>query len=217
MLPPASPLSSLAHATPNHQWAHTSACWATCRRAWPRRRSTRSPGRGASTAPSSSASCSTAQARRLSHADKEFVCVHAWCRADLSTPLLPPALSKRVADDLGVEFEQQAAKERELGLPVTVSAAATPSAKAAQELTFVRFVVAPLFTTLASIVPALSHLLPLLDATLCSWEQARAQNRRSGHVCCFLHDTCEHRFWGCPPRPWAPQTIGGASCGVTHA
>lgn len=91
--------------------------------------------------------------------------------ADLSTPLLPPELSRRVAESLSLEFSSQADMERAMGLPVSVVAAASPEAKAAQEISFVRFVVAPLFLTLTAVVPRLGHLLSLLDANLCSWER----------------------------------------------
>ncbi len=56
--------------------------------------------------------------------------------ADLSCPLLPPALSQRVAGDLSREFAAQADRERAAGQPVTVMEAATELAKAKMEAGF---------------------------------------------------------------------------------
>lgn len=50
--------------------------------------------------------------------------------ADLCNPLLPPALSQRIADDLGREFSAQATLERRAGLPVTVMLADGDASKA---------------------------------------------------------------------------------------
>jgi hypothetical protein len=56
--------------------------------------------------------------------------------ADLSCPLLPPALSQRIAGDLSREFAAQAALERAAGMPVTVMEATTALAKAKMEIGF---------------------------------------------------------------------------------
>jgi cAMP-specific phosphodiesterase 4 len=57
--------------------------------------------------------------------------------ADLCNPLLPPAVSQRIAGALGTEFEAQAARERAAGLPVTVMLASDRASKAKQELGFI--------------------------------------------------------------------------------
>lgn len=57
--------------------------------------------------------------------------------ADLCNPLLPPAVSHRIARDLSREFEEQARRERAAGLPVTVMLAASPAALAKAELGFI--------------------------------------------------------------------------------
>jgi len=53
--------------------------------------------------------------------------------ADLCNPLLPPAMSRRIAERLGVEFEGQAAMERAADLQVTVMLAPEPAKKADME------------------------------------------------------------------------------------
>lgn len=53
--------------------------------------------------------------------------------ADLCNPLLPPSMSRRIAESLGVEFDRQAAREREQGLQVTVMLANNELKKADME------------------------------------------------------------------------------------
>jgi hypothetical protein len=59
--------------------------------------------------------------------------------ADLCNPLFPPAMSRRIADELAVEFSRQAELERAAGLPVTVMVAGDDTAKAKLELGFIDY------------------------------------------------------------------------------
>jgi hypothetical protein len=56
--------------------------------------------------------------------------------ADLCCPLLPPALSRRIADELSLEFAAQADLERAAGVAVTVMEAHSEVAKAKMEIGF---------------------------------------------------------------------------------
>jgi hypothetical protein len=62
-----------------------------------------------------------------------LICFILHC-ADLCNPLLPPALSVRIANALGREFDAQADAERAAGLPVTVMLAADAGSKAKMEV-----------------------------------------------------------------------------------
>jgi hypothetical protein len=91
--------------------------------------------------------------------------------ADLGNPLRPPSLSARIAEDLQREFEAQAARELVAGLPVTVMTAANQADKAKMELGFLEFVVAPLFVTLASVVPRLGDkCVKLIAQNKTAWQ-----------------------------------------------
>jgi cAMP-specific phosphodiesterase 4 len=57
--------------------------------------------------------------------------------ADLCNPLLPPAMSRRIAADLNREFSAQADMERAAGMPVTVMLATDEVAKAKLEVGFI--------------------------------------------------------------------------------
>jgi hypothetical protein len=57
--------------------------------------------------------------------------------ADLCNPVLPPALSYRIAMELGKEFSRQAELEHAAGLPITVMLADTAVGKAKLELGFI--------------------------------------------------------------------------------
>lgn len=61
---------------------------------------------------------------------QQLVCflVHA---ADLSSPMMPSHMSRRMANNIGREFEMQAEQERRAGLPVTVMLSNSPQNKAA--------------------------------------------------------------------------------------
>ena len=91
--------------------------------------------------------------------------------ADLGNPLLPPPLSRRIANDLAREFEAQAEQERQAGLPVTVMLASDDVAKAKLELGFLEYVVRPLYVTLAAVAPRLGEkCLRLIDANKLAWQ-----------------------------------------------
>ena len=59
--------------------------------------------------------------------------------ADLCTVLLPPTMSRRVAESLSAEFARQAELERAEGLPVTVMVAHDEAGKAKLELGFIDY------------------------------------------------------------------------------
>ena len=59
--------------------------------------------------------------------------------ADLSCPLFPPAMSRRIADELSREFASQAERERAENLPVTVMVAADEVGKAKMEVGFIDY------------------------------------------------------------------------------
>ena len=94
--------------------------------------------------------------------------------ADLCNPLYPPSVSRRNAEALSAEFEEQAAAEKALGLPVSVMQAPDRAAKARMELSFINFVVRPLFKTLADSVPRLAFLLARIDANVAAWASVGA-------------------------------------------
>lgn len=99
--------------------------------------------------------------------------------ADLCTPTLPPAVSKRVAFRLGEEFEAQAHLERAAQQAVTVMLAATDKAKAQMEAGFVTFVVRPLYAMLARAAPDLALFVDRIDSNLAMWK-AMAQADSKG-------------------------------------
>lgn len=74
-----------------------------------------------------------------SHTQKVFLV--SLPGADLCNPTLPHSMSVRIAESLGEEFEGQAAKERELGHPVSVMLAPSALKKAEMEIGFITFVV----------------------------------------------------------------------------
>lgn len=79
--------------------------------------------------------------------------------ADLHTPTLEPAVARRVAESLSLENEKQAELEKGAGLKVTVMLAANTQSKAAMEVSFIQFVVRPLWNTLGSLFPELKVFL----------------------------------------------------------
>lgn len=91
--------------------------------------------------------------------------------ADLSNPLAPPGMSKRIANLVTTEFNRQAMLENEAGLPVSVMTAYDELTKAKMELGFIDFVVRPLYDTLISISPQLNVCLEYIDSTREMWDQ----------------------------------------------
>jgi hypothetical protein len=59
--------------------------------------------------------------------------------ADLCNPLLPPAVSRRIAGDLSREFAAQAQRERAAGMPITVMLADDDVGKAKLESGFIDY------------------------------------------------------------------------------
>jgi hypothetical protein len=99
--------------------------------------------------------------------------------ADLHNPLLPPAMSRRIADELSREFANQAALERAASLPVTVmlpQSADDAAGKARMELGFLTFVVTPLYETFAKIAPSLgAKCLARIEANRTMWADIIAE------------------------------------------
>lgn len=93
--------------------------------------------------------------------------------ADLCTPAMAVAPSRVASQRLSLEFEAQADAELALGLPVSVLRAPDGEAKARMELSFLRFLVLPLYTLLADILPTLEFVLAPLRANTEAWERAR--------------------------------------------
>ena len=80
---------------------------------------------------------------RDSAEDRQLLVAFLLHCADLCNPLLPPQLSRRIADDLGREFAAQAEQERRAGLPITVMLADSDAAKARMEIGFLDYGTAP--------------------------------------------------------------------------
>jgi hypothetical protein len=77
---------------------------------------------------------------RHSAEDRSLLVSYLLHCADLCNPLFPPAMSRRIADDLGREFAAQAAKERAAGMPVTVMLASDDVARGRMEASFIEYV-----------------------------------------------------------------------------
>jgi hypothetical protein len=71
--------------------------------------------------------------------DRQLLVSYLLHTADLCNPLLPPALSRRIAATLSQEFEAQAAAESAAGVPVSVMLAADDAAKAKMEIGFLDY------------------------------------------------------------------------------
>jgi hypothetical protein len=87
-------------------------------------------------------------------------------------PLLPASMSQRIASELSREFAAQAQQEQAAGLPVTVMLAHTDLQRGQLEVSFIDFVVAPLYATLAEICPALKELLTKIEMNRECWVAA---------------------------------------------
>merc|ERR1719263_1664300 len=69
------------------------------------------------------------------------------------------------------EFAHQAAREKQTGLPVSHFMDATaPEAKVKMELGFINFIVAPIWTALAQLLPEVEPCLEFVDANRAAWE-----------------------------------------------
>ena len=116
------------------------------------------------------ASAPTAAFRRDCLEDRRLLVSYLLHCADLCNPLLPFALSRRIAGELETEFANQAAMERAAGLPVSVMLSLDTPSKARNEIGFIKAVVKPLYRTLADLSPALRACLALIDANCAQWE-----------------------------------------------
>ena len=112
----------------------------------------------------------TAAFRRDCVEDRRLLVAYLLHCADLCNPLLPFALSRRIAGELETEFANQAALERAAGLPVSVMLSPDTPSKARNEIGFIKAVVAPLYRTLADVSPALRACMALIDANCAQWE-----------------------------------------------
>lgn len=83
--------------------------------------------------------------------------------------MFPPDASQRNAANLGAEFAQQAARERARGLPPSVPVAPDGPARARGELGFIRYVVQPLYRTLARVAPDTKPCAALIEANAAAW------------------------------------------------
>jgi hypothetical protein len=118
---------------------------------------------------------------RHSAEDRSLLVSYLLHCADLCNPLFPPAMSRRIADDLGREFAAQAAKERAAGMPVTVMLAADDVARGRMEASFIEYVVRPLYATLARVSPGMgSRCLALIDANRAAWAALAAKGGGAG-------------------------------------
>jgi hypothetical protein len=109
---------------------------------------------------------------RDSPEDRQLLVAFLLHCADLCNPLLPPAMSQRIANELSQEFARQAALERAASLPVTVMLADTDSEKAKMECGFIDFVVKPLFVALVGVAPTLgARCLGLIKRNREAWSQ----------------------------------------------
>lgn len=77
----------------------------------------------------------------LEFEDRQLLVTLLMHSADLCNPTLEPEMSRRLAECVSREFEAQAQLERAAGQQVSVMLAATPHSKAAQEISFAKFVV----------------------------------------------------------------------------
>ena len=125
--------------------------------------------RRSSTAPGVPAPSATF--RRDCLEDRRLLISYLLHCADLCNPLLPFALSRRIAGELETEFANQAALERAAGLPVSVMLSPDTPSKARNELGFIKAVVAPLYRTLMDVSPPLRTCLALIDANCAQWEE----------------------------------------------
>ena len=102
--------------------------------------------------------------------------------ADLCNPLLPPPVSRRIANELSMEFSRQAELERAASLPVTVMLAHDDVGKAKLELGFLEYVVAPLYKTLSTISPVLGNrCLALIEENRAAWSEIIASDTDADH------------------------------------
>jgi hypothetical protein len=124
--------------------------------------------RSSTTAPGAPAPSATF--RRDCLEDQRLLVAYLLHCADLCNPLLPFALSRRIAGELETEFANQAAMERAAGLPVSVMLSPDTPSKARNELGFIKAVVAPLYRTLTDVSPPLRSCLALIDANCAQWE-----------------------------------------------
>jgi len=91
--------------------------------------------------------------------------------ADLSNPVRPFHMTRRWAERISNEFNDQVAREEALGMPV-LGFMKTPDEKAfcKNETGFASFVVAPMWRAIALLYPALQFLVTQLDNNLLTWK-----------------------------------------------
>jgi hypothetical protein len=91
--------------------------------------------------------------------------------ADLSNPVRPFQMTRRWAERISMEFNDQVTREQALGMPV-LGFMMTPDEKAfcKNETGFASFVVAPMWRAIAMLYPDLSFLVAQLDSNLLTWK-----------------------------------------------
>mmetsp|Transcript_12786 Transcript_12786/g.32714 ORF Transcript_12786/g.32714 Transcript_12786/m.32714 type:complete len:647 (+) Transcript_12786:67-2007(+) len=93
--------------------------------------------------------------------------------ADLSNPVQHFTLSRRWAQCVCAEFRQQAAKERELGLPLTshFTQLEGEEGMAKLQLGFIDVIAAPLWRTAALMLPGATARIDVLDSNRAAWQR----------------------------------------------
>ena len=109
--------------------------------------------------------------------DRTLLVALALHCADLHSSLLEPEADRFITDLVFEEFEAQAERERDAGLPVSVLVVPTPAARAGLETGFITFVVRPLFSGLVALLPDTSLLLDRIDRSLAMWTAAASAER----------------------------------------
>lgn len=91
--------------------------------------------------------------------------------ADLSNPVRPFHMTRKWAERISNEFNDQVSREEALGMPV-LGFMKTPDEKAfcKNETGFAGFVVAPMWRAMALVYPALNFLVQQLDSNLQTWK-----------------------------------------------
>lgn len=121
------------------------------------------------------AACATATSPPRSLDERALLISLLLHSADLSSPLMPVPSSRRVTGLLDLEYAAQAEVEAALGLPASVPVAFDSVAKAQMELSFLRFVVLPLYCCLAELLPQLAPLLASIADNVAAWEAVESR------------------------------------------
>ena len=108
--------------------------------------------------------------------------VHA---ADLSNPVLPTPLCHKWAVRVVSEFHRQAKREQREGLPFAPFMACRPDDSqgvAALQISFINYVVAPMWTELVRLFPGLADRKKQLDVNLAFWQSEDETSNETCHT-----------------------------------